>query len=84
MNEIVTTNWLFKNLHNKNLVILDCSWYLSSEKQNPKKNYNNCHIEGSHYFDIEEISDQKNKLPHMVPKINFFINLILRNFIIRV
>ena len=72
MNELVSTKWLFNNLNNKKLVILDCSWFLPRENKNPKKFYKKQHIKGSHFFDINEISDKKNKLPHMVPDIEFF------------
>ena len=79
MSELISTNWLFKNLNNKNLVIFDCSWFLPSEKRNTECYYKKIHIKGSHLFNIEKISDQKNKFPHMIPDINFFINKI-KNF----
>ena len=69
MSEIITTKWLFDNLDDKNLVILDCSWFIPFEKKNPKKNFINSHIKGSHYFDIDKISDKKNNFPHMIPDI---------------
>ena len=72
MNEFVSTKWLFDNLNDKNLVIFDCSWFLPSEKRMPKKDYKKIHIEGSHYFDINKFSDQKNKFPHMIPKLEHF------------
>jgi len=72
MNELISTTWLFKHLDDNDLVILDCSWYLQHEKKNPKKNYKKNHIKGSHFFDINKVSDKKNKIPHMGPQLKNF------------
>ena len=79
MSEFISTKWLFDNLNDKNLVIFDCSWFLPSEKMMPKKDFKKLHIKGSHYFDIEKFSDQKNKFPHMIPKLEHFKKKI-KNF----
>lgn len=79
MSELVSTNWLFNNLSNKNIVILDCSWYMPREKRNPLKDYKNEHINGSFFFDIEKISNKSSKYPHMLPKLEFFFDNI-KNF----
>ena len=73
MNELVSTNWLHKNLKLKNLVILDCSWYMPGEKNNAHKDYSKIHIMNSYFFDINKISDNRSKLPHMLPDKDFFI-----------
>ena len=67
MSELVSTNWVYKNLNNKKLVILDCSWHMSQEKRNAKKEYEAVHIKNAYFFDIDKISDIKTNLPHMVP-----------------
>ena len=72
MNDIVSTNWLYKNKKNKNLVILDCSWYLPSIMKNAYKEYKKEHIKNSFFFDIELISNKKTNLPHMLPSLNVF------------
>ena len=79
MNELISTKWLYENLNNQNLVIFDCSWFLPSKKINTESEYKKIHIEGSHYFNIEKISDQKNKFPHMVPNLKNFKNK-MKNF----
>ena len=79
MSEFISTKWLFDNLKDKNLVIFDCSWFLPSENKIPSKYYEKIHIEGSHFFNINKISDQKNKLPYTIPTIKNFKNKI-RNF----
>ena len=67
MNELVSTNWLLRNLSNKELTILDCSWHMPKEKRNAKNEYNKQHIENAYFFDIQKISDIKSNLPHMLP-----------------
>ena len=79
MNELINTKWLFDNLDNKNLVIFDCSWYLPSDNRNPEKDYKDKHIKGSHFFNIDKISDTKNEFPHMLPEIKFFTAFITMN-----
>jgi len=67
MSELVSTNWVYKNLNNRRLVILDCSWHMSQEKRNSKKEYETMHIKNAYFFDIDKISDIKTNLPHMLP-----------------
>ena len=76
MSEFISTKYLYDTLNNNNknnnLVVFDCSWYLPSKKKNALKEYKSGHIEGAHFFNIDKISDTKNKYPHMIPKINDF------------
>ena len=53
MSELVSTNWVYKNLNNRKLVILDCSWHLPQEKRDSKKEYNKNHIKNAYFFDID-------------------------------
>ena len=78
MSELVSTNWLLKNLKNKELTVLDCSWHMPIEKRNPKNEYNKIHIQNSHFFDIDKIADIKSNLPHMLPDKNKFEKQIRR------
>ena len=67
MSELVSTNWLYKNINDKNLVILDCSWHMPVEKRNGREEFNKMHIKNAYFFDIDKISDIKTNLPHMLP-----------------
>ena len=82
MSEIVSTKWLFDNLNDNNLVIFDCSWFLPNENRNPVRDFNQGHIRGAYFFDIEKISNVKSTLPHMLPKKEDFVKKI-RNFNIK-
>jgi thiosulfate/3-mercaptopyruvate sulfurtransferase len=48
-------------------VIIDASWHMPSEGKNARAEYLEEHIQGAIFFDIDEIADTKNKLPHMLP-----------------
>ena len=67
MSELVSTNWVYKNLNNRRLVILDCSLHMPQEERNAKKEYEAMHIKNAYFFDIDKISDIKTNLPHMLP-----------------
>jgi len=72
MSELVSTNWLYKNLNNKNLVIFDCTWYMLKNNNKAYNDYKKGHIKNSFFFNIDEISNKNSKLPNMVPnKITF-------------
>lgn len=64
---MVSVEWLHKNLRNPNIKILDASWYMPHEQRNPLKEYQDAHIPGALFFDIEGIKDINSTLPHMLP-----------------
>ncbi|QTN34493.1 3-mercaptopyruvate sulfurtransferase [Cognatishimia activa] len=73
---IVSTAWLNANLKDPDLRILDASWYLPTESRDPKTEFDASHIPGARFFDIEDISDHRSNLPHMVPPVEKFLSRI--------
>jgi thiosulfate/3-mercaptopyruvate sulfurtransferase len=71
---LVSTEWLAKHLKDPDLRILDGSWFLPAEARDPKAEYDAAHIPGARFFDIDEISDGRSSLPHMVPPIEKFMS----------
>ena len=55
-----------KNL--ENVRIFDGSWHLPTTNRNPLKEFNLKHIKNANFFDIDQNSNQKSNLPHMLPK----------------
>ena len=53
MSELVSTNWLLKNLKNKELTVLDCSWHMPQAKRNSLKEYKTKHIPNAIFFDLD-------------------------------
>jgi thiosulfate/3-mercaptopyruvate sulfurtransferase len=66
-NWIVETDWLADHLSSPDLIILDGSWHLPTANRDPKKEYLDEHIPGALFFDIDDFSDEKSSLPHMLP-----------------
>lgn len=64
---IVETDWLASHLDAPDLVIFDASWHLPTAGRDPKAEYLQEHIPGALFFDIDDLSDEKSSLPHMLP-----------------
>tara|TARA_X000001036_G_scaffold161669_1_gene153293 strand:+ start:423 stop:1238 length:816 start_codon:yes stop_codon:yes gene_type:complete len=68
MKQLVSTNWLEKNLNK--VRILDASWHLPNSRRNAEEEFNLNHIKNSIFFDIDKYSNQNSSLPHMLPTQN--------------
>jgi thiosulfate/3-mercaptopyruvate sulfurtransferase len=64
---LVSTAWLAERLTAPDVRIVDASWYLPQLKRDAKAEYRAAHIPGAVFFDIDEIADTANPLPHMLP-----------------
>lgn len=52
--------------------VLDSSWYLPSQNMNAQDEFQQRHIPGAQFFDIDLVSDQSSNLPHMLPSVREF------------
>ncbi len=66
-NPIVETAWLDDHLKSPDLIVMDGSWHLPNANRNPRSEYLAEHIPGALFFDIDDLSDDKSSLPHMLP-----------------
>ena len=73
---LVSTDWLFSRLSDPEIRILDATWYLPNIDRDAKAEYDECHIPNSRYFDIDDISDHRSDLPHMVPPVEKFMSKV--------
>ena len=71
---LVSTDWLAARLKDSDLRIFDASWYLTAMNRDAKAEYAAGHIPGARFFDIDEISDLRSDLPHMVPPVEKFMS----------
>lgn len=71
---LVSTDWLAAHLKDPDLRVLDASWYLSQQGRDARAEYEAAHIPGARFFDIDEISDNRSDLPHMVPPVEKFMS----------
>ncbi|NDW46153.1 3-mercaptopyruvate sulfurtransferase [Ruegeria sp. PrR005] len=71
---LVSTDWLAAHLKDPDLRILDGSWHLPHLGRDAKAEYDAAHIPGARFFDIDDISDHRSDLPHMVPPVEKFMS----------
>lgn len=71
---LVSTDWLAAHLKDPDLRVIDATWALPQMGLDPVAGYNEAHIPGARYFDIDEIADHRSDLPHMAPPIEKFMS----------
>jgi thiosulfate/3-mercaptopyruvate sulfurtransferase len=63
---LVSTEWLAEHLNAPDVRVADASWYLPQANRDAKAEYATAHIPGAVFFDIDDLSDDTNALPHML------------------
>lgn len=63
---LVATDWLAARLGDKNIKIVDGSWYLPQMERDPLAEFDVAHIPGAVRFDVDAITDHSTDLPHML------------------
>ena len=51
---LVSTDWLAGHLKDPDIRILDASWYLPDMGRDARAEYDEAHIPGARFFDIED------------------------------
>ncbi len=64
---LVTTEWLENHLMAPDIRVVDASWHMTGSGRDALGDYKEAHIPGAVFFDIDEICDLDNPLPHMMP-----------------
>ncbi|MEK9724493.1 MAG: rhodanese-like domain-containing protein, partial [Rhodospirillaceae bacterium] len=64
---LVSTEWLAQHMNAPDVHIVDASWFLPNDGRKGIDAYNEAHIPGAVFFDIDEIADTDSGLPHMLP-----------------
>ena len=64
---LVSTAALAEQLGEPNLAIVDATYFLPAQGRNARAEYEQKHIPGAVFFDIDAIADKANPLPHMLP-----------------
>ncbi len=75
---LVSTEWLAAHLDAPDVRVVDGSFYLPAQKRDAHAEYVARHIPGAVFFDIDEISDSDNPLPHMMPSPEKFSSRVRR------
>jgi len=66
-NALVSTDWLAERLGAPDIKLADATWFLPPMGRDARQEYTKVHIPGAVYFDIDDIADSDNPLPHMMP-----------------
>jgi thiosulfate/3-mercaptopyruvate sulfurtransferase len=69
---LVSTEWLAAKLGDPTVKVLDASFKMPGVMPRPVDDYLAAHIPGAVYFDVEEVCDHANALPHMFPDASQF------------
>lgn len=75
---LVSSEWLEQHLNAPDVRVVDASWYLPQSGRNAEAEYQQAHIPGAVFFDIDEISDTDSDLPHMLPSPEKFSSRVRR------
>jgi thiosulfate/3-mercaptopyruvate sulfurtransferase len=67
MDDLVSTAWLAENLGQRDLTVIDSSWFMPALGRDARKEYLAAHIPGARFLDIDEVADTSNPAPHMLP-----------------
>ena len=75
-NKLVSTEWLKANQQDPIVRIIDASWHMPSDGRDASNEFVNGHILNARFFDIDDISDHRSTLPHMVPPVEKFMSRV--------
>ena len=66
-NVLVTASWLAQHLNAPDVRVADATYALPTLNRNPRAEYDEAHVPGAVFFDIDDVADEASDLPHMVP-----------------
>jgi thiosulfate/3-mercaptopyruvate sulfurtransferase len=67
MKSLVSTEWLERELGAPDLRIIDATTFLPGSGRDARAEFEQEHVPGAVFLDIEEVSDSDSPLPHMLP-----------------
>jgi thiosulfate/3-mercaptopyruvate sulfurtransferase len=69
---LVSTEWLAQHLSAPDVRVVDATYFLPGSDRDARAEYNERHIPGAVFFDIDAIADRTSRLPHMLPDAEAF------------
>jgi thiosulfate/3-mercaptopyruvate sulfurtransferase len=64
---LVSTEWLAERLGAPDVKVADATYFLPTMRRDAEAEYRAAHIPGAVFFDIDDIADSDDPLPHMLP-----------------
>jgi thiosulfate/3-mercaptopyruvate sulfurtransferase len=69
---VVSTDWLASHLKDPRLRVVDGTYFLPHLKRDAGAEFRARHVPGAVWFDIDDVKDPTNPLPHMLPDAETF------------
>jgi thiosulfate/3-mercaptopyruvate sulfurtransferase len=69
---MVTTDWLAQRLNDPRVKVVDATLFMPGDPRDAQALFNEAHIPGAVFFDIEALSDHSSDLPHMLADVDVF------------
>ena len=73
---LVTTEWLAAHLGEPDLRVVDATFYLPHLKRDAAAEFEQAHVPGAVFFDIDAVADHSTALPHMLPDAKAFADAV--------
>ena len=67
LDPLVSTDWLDAHRGEPDLRVVDATFYLPHLKRDARAEFEQAHVPGAVFFDIDAVADHGNPLPHMLP-----------------
>lgn len=64
---LVEPQWLQERLGDPGIVVIDCSWYIPEVGKSSRAEFEQGHIPGARFFDLDAASDQDSPYVNMLP-----------------
>src|SRR6266851_944729 len=64
---VVSTEWLASNLEHPRVRVVDGTWHMPQLQRDARREFEEAHVPGAMFFDIDGIADRNTSLPHMLP-----------------
>jgi thiosulfate/3-mercaptopyruvate sulfurtransferase len=64
---VVSTEWLAARFTDPSVRVVDGTWHMPQLQRDPRKEFEEAHVRGAVFFDIDRIADRTVNLPHMLP-----------------
>ena len=75
---LVSTDWLDAHLSAPDVRVVDATFFLPAQKRDARREYEDRHIPGAVFFDVDDIADSATDLPHMLPSPAKFASKVRR------
>ncbi len=75
---LADTGWLADHLGQADLCVVDGSWHLPTLNRDARAEFEAGHLPGAVFFDIDDIADGSNPLPHMLPSAEKFAERVAK------